>query len=417
MVEEPRPVEKKPRGKSISRPEPPSKAASPEEAAARNRDRIKRMASAMKDLGGSRPASEVLRRIEAVPTLLPHLDYKLGLGGYPIARVTVVHGPSNAGKSALALALIKSFLVREHYALFVDAERSTDELYARQMLGDAYDLPTFRAVPVSTYEQARQSVRAWADRIAESRAKGLIDEDATGIVVVDSLKSLMPASIFDELAKATKELAKADKPPESEKKSKKPRFREKGPKGHVDGVGGRAGQLQAAYNGAWFTELVSLCADTRIAFVAIAREDVEEVNGRTVIQVRGGKAVVFDPSLRLRVTAWPIKRGDDEHLVGHRHSVAVFKTKVANRTEQIPEGIFHTSNGVEAPAGLHRAMDLLELGQELGVVELAGAWYSFDGRKLGQGEEKAAAALTADFVLADAVEAACRARFGLKVES
>lgn len=76
-------------------------------------------------------------------------------------------------------------------------------------------------------------------------------------------------------------------------------------------------------------------------------------------------------------------------MLGERHTVEIHKTKVAKRTDKIPTGDFTTSNGVLVPEGFDLARDLLDVGQELGVVELRGASYSFGGERIAMGEHNA----------------------------
>lgn len=363
-----------------------------------------------------KPASQLIRKVEAVPTVFPLIDWRVGVGGFPISRITVIHGPSNMGKSTLCLGLIRSFLEAEQFVHYIDAERSTPKPFALTMIGEAFYSPLFTCPEeIGTYEQVRVNVRSWCESIAKARRSGNIPEDATGLVVVDSLRNLVPAGIFDELSKAFK----ADVS-EAAKKKPKSRYSKSKDKG-IDGASGRAGQIQAAYNTAWLVELSSLLADTRTALVAIAREEVFEGTGmfdRDRVEVRGGREVQFAPSLRLRVTAHPIIEGPEgaKQFVGERHGVAIFKTKLAGKTDTIPEGHFHTSNGTISPEGFDRARDVLELGLELGVITLAGAWYAFGAERLGQGADNVLTRLRGSQELLMGVEQTCRQAFGLRTE-
>lgn len=386
----------------MPRKKPPESVAPPaEESAKRNRDRLNDFAKIADELPGSR-AAETLRGVEAVPTIFPILDYRLGCGGWPTSRIGLIHGASNEGKSKLTLGLMRSFLELQHFAGFIDAERSTPADWARTMMGEAYASPLFRTIPCTSFEVTRAEVRRWCDRIGEFRQKGRIPPETTGILVVDSIRKLVPERLWDELTKSA-----------GEGKKKKD--------SGLDGMSGRAAQYKAALNSQWMDELVPLLADTRTCAVIIAREELIEGKGMfdpDVIKVGGGRALVYESSVRARVVReWVYETsGDEKVLVGEKHVVELHKSKVGARLEKTPEAAFYTSNGVAFQEGFDRASDVLELGLELGVVEQSGSWYALGDQKLGQGEGKAAARLRADPELLLEAERACRAKFGLRKE-
>lgn len=369
-----------------------------------DRDRLKSIgAVAAKLPGGWRPRAEVIRSVEAVPTIFCQYDDMVGVGGHPISRLTLLHGPNNEGKTLLALGLGLSFLQRGHFFGFADAERTTTDEWVRGLMGEVADHPGFSALPVTTYEQVRMSVRQYCETIAESRAKGELPDDTTGLIVVDSIRKLVPKRLFDELAKG--------EPKKGEKGGRRRKDN------HVDGYGGRAAQLKAALNAAWVDELVPLLADTRMAMVIIAREtpkanadspfagrDEEEV------KVGGGEALRYDASLRLRTTREWVRV--DKQVVGERHVVELMKTKVANKEDSIPSCAFHTSNGnlKGTPVGFDPVRDLVELGLDLDVFKLGGGgWIKFEGKNLGQGFENSLVKLYKDDAKREAVERAVRA--------
>jgi len=379
--------------------------------AASNRERIEALSAVAGEFSAFRPAREVIGRVQAVPTIFPQLDHRIGVGGFPIARLTVIHGPSNEGKSTLQLGLLRSFLERGHFAAFADAEHSTPEPYARLLVGEAYDYPSFSAIPVTDYEATREGVKDWANRIGTARDKGRIPPDTTGIVVIDSIRALVPKDAFDEMVKAAK-AAKAQEQADAEEAKKRGR---RAPPKKEDGAGRRLAQLKAAYNAAWIDELLPLLARTRTAAVLIGREKVTKGEGlysRDVVELMGGENMKFGPSLRLRVERSSIVEDTEDGervFIGERHRVGVLKTKIAGKREITPLAWFHTSNGVDAPEGFDRARDVLELALELGVAKQNGSHYSASGAKLGQGERAALRKLRADVELLARVEAECRA--------
>lgn len=373
--------------------------------AAETRDRLESLGAVAAEFQSWRPQVEVLREVEAVPTIWPGYDRLTGVGGHPTARLVVCHAPSNEGKSTFALGLGRSFLARDHLFGFADAERTTPQTYVRQLLGPYADRPSFVALPIRTYEHCRLSVREFCETISKARKEGRIPPETTALVVVDSLRKLVPEKLWAELSKAIKADAE-DKP------KRQSRF-EKKAKG-VDGAGGRAGQIKAAMNAAWVDELIPLLADHRISMLLIARETVEEGEGffaDEIVTVGGGVAVNYDASLRLRMTrsfVYEDLGGDRKELVGERINVSVQKTKITQKTERVPTSYFHVSNGRLCPEGFDLARDCFELGLELDVIALAGSSYSFDGQRFAVGRTNALAKLHEDADLLQAIERAVR---------
>ncbi len=378
------------------------------ETASKNRDRLADMAAVAGELKSWRPQVEVLHEVEAVQTIWPGYDRLTGVGGHPTARLSVAHAPSNEGKSTFAIGLGLSFLKRDHFFAFADAERTTPQTYVRQLMGDYADHPGFSALPISTYEQARGSIREYCETISTARLKSRIPADTTALICLDSIRKLVPKKLWDELAKAVK----ADS--EDEPKKRVSKFGGKKDKG-VDGAGGRAGQIRAQMNSAWVDELVPLLADHRIAMLFIARETVEDGEGvfaEEIVKVGGGVALNYDASLRLRMLRDFIHEdlgGEKKELVGERIRVNVMKTKIHSKSVRVPMGCFHVSNGRLCPEGFDLARDCFELGLELGCISQAGSNYRFDGSLIGKSSRLALEALHADAGLVQALEVAIRA--------
>jgi RecA/RadA recombinase len=373
----------------------------PQAAEARDaRDRLAQMGAVAERFSDFRPRAEVIRNVEAVPTIFPWYDHVTGVGGHPISRFALVHGPSNEGKTEFCLGLIASFLQRYHFAGLVDAERTTTDAWVRSLMGDLADHQGFSALPVGTYEQVRVGVRNYCETIATARAKGQLPPETSGIVVVDSIRKLVPKKLWDELAKAKA----ADEEDDKSKRGK----RGKAPTG-VDGIGGRAGQIKAALNAAWVDELVPLLADTRMAMVVIARETEDpdaDAWAAKSWKIGGGTALFYEASLDIRITRGWIKSGD--LVLGEKHRLEIWKTKVAGKMDKIPEAWFHVSNGVSGHVGFDRPRDVLALGIEIGSVSVDGSWVKFGRTSLGQGVEAAVAKLHKDGQLLAQVEEATR---------
>lgn len=391
---------RKPSGSAASLPSP-----------AANRARLDAMAKVAGAFQSFRPAAEVVRRVEGVPTIFVDLDRMLGCGGLPTSRVIVVHGPANAGKTALTLGLGLSFLRRDHFFGLADLERTTPTDWLQGLYGEAFSHPGFVALDGDgTFENVRDGHRDFFDKVAEGRRRGDLPPETRAVTLVDSIKKLMPKKLWEELDKAV--AADASEAKGQGRRNKKPKG--------VDGAGGRAGQIKAAYLSAWFDELAPLLATTLGTVVMIARESVtEEQVGqftREVITLGGGNATNFESSATLRVTAHPIYEevGKEKQYVGERHVLQLRKTKVAAKDERMPEAVFHTSNGALCPAGFDPARDLLACALELGVVKIGGSYYNCENvegvDRLGQGIDKAIDKLRTSDVVSAAVALECRAK-------
>lgn len=359
-------------------------ATSEREAGRKKRDALEKVAARFSKF---RPAREVLKKVSAVPTIFPQFDHGTRVGGFPIERFALVHGPSNHGKTTFTLGLMGSFLQRGHFALFVDAERTTPMDWAQAMMGETALSPNFFALRPHSYEETVEQVRAFLLELDRARKAGEVDPDTSAIVVVDSIRKLVPKGILEKILKSTE-----------------------GQKG-IDGMGGRAAQIKAAMNAAWLDELTPLLEDTRAGFIAIAREaedpdaDPWAKKAGRAFKVGGGKAIYYDSSLVMRVerasfvaekiTNEDYKAGARGKVFGERHRVTIHKTKVAGKDDKQVVTYFHTSNGTMVPAGFDLPRDLVELGVTLGVIKKKGTWLMW-GRVKWQGEHAAVRKLHAE---------------------
>jgi RecA/RadA recombinase len=376
-----------------------------------SRSRLDKMAKVLKSVSSIKQASDFVQDVSVVPTIFPMFDCQ-HVGGLPIGKLILVQGPSANGKSPYAIGLGRSFVEKGHFFNFIDAERATPAKWLRSLMGEYYDYPTF-TVPekIGTYEDVRAHVRQWCEAIGDARESGDIDPDTTGVIVLDSLKKLVPKNMMEELGKS---FGGGDRP-------------KRGPgaaKGHVDGMGGRGGQIKAGYNAAWVDELVPLLADTRTTMVMITRETVEEGEGffaKETYTAQGGRHIKYDSSMWLRIVDSPVyqKVGDDEKaVVGHRHTIEILRSKVKAMHDRVVRTAYHTSNGVICPEGFDRVRDVLELSLDTGVLEMKGAYYvrSDDGESLGQGEAKTLERLRSEPALVQELETKCREKFNQNPE-
>ena len=347
-----------------------------------------------------RPAREVLRRVRAVPTIFPHIDWKLEVGGWPIDRLGFVHGPSAQGKSEFVNGLGLSFLRREHMFCLVEPERTTPIPWIEMLFGLYADDPRFLASRPKSYEQADADVERIANAIGEAKVKGRIPVDTTCLFAVDSMGGLVPEDLIEKMKRAA-----AD--------SKE---------GSVDGYNGASGMVQAAMNKAWVRKLVPLMSDTGCSFLGVLREADDRnasPNDRKYgndWKVLGGRSVIYEGSVVLRVShAMRIHEDKEDRksaVVGQRHVVQIYKTKVGAKDDETIWTAFNTSNGAWTPEGFDRARDLLDLGEDLDVIKRGGAWIAFGGKRF-QGERRFLQGSTPEYL--DALEAACRAKFSADV--
>ena len=135
-------------------------------------ERLKALASVADEFDGWAPGTEVLTPVRSVPTIFPQFDIATRVGGLPLQRIMLIHGPSNHGKTAILLGFEKSFLMREHFAFHVDAEMTTPEKWVGENLREYAAYPTFMASRPKNYEEVAKSVRDAANKLVELRKSG-----------------------------------------------------------------------------------------------------------------------------------------------------------------------------------------------------------------------------------------------------
>jgi RecA/RadA recombinase len=371
------------------------------------------------DLG---QASSVLREVRAVPTIYAQVDQVLGVGGWPIDRVGLVHGESNGGKTEFALGLILSFLMRDHAGLLVDAERTTPVGWVRKLMGGFADHPGFTAKYPETYEETVDAVEKWATTIGEAKAKGRLDPDTTGIVIVDSLRKLTPKRLLEKMMKEGV-LGEDDDEDDAKKGDARTLGRRKKPAAGIDGMSGRAAQYKAALNAAWMDRLTALLFQTGTGLVLIGREYEEnDKAGMSSFanvddyKVGGGKAPYFESSVVARVMKGGEVYNELKQITSERHVVQIRKTKIAGKLVRYPAAHFYVSSGTLIPYGFDRPRDVLELGKQLGSIDVRGSSYVLlqpDGAevKIATGEDNVIKALASSPSLFAMVEGATRALF------
>jgi recombination protein RecA len=274
---------------------------------------------------GSREAME----IEAIPTGSLSLDIALGIGGLPRGRIVEIYGPESSGKTTLALHAIAEAQKMGGTAAFVDAEHALDPVYAKKLGVDVDNLVVSQP---DTGEQALEIVDT------------LVRSNALDVLVIDSVAALVPrAEIEGEMGDS-----------------------------HVG--------LQARLMSQALRKLTGSISRSRclVIFINQVRMKIGVMYGNPETTT-GGNALKFYASVRLDIRrVGQIKDRDD--IVGNTTKVKVVKNKVAPPFKQVEFDIMYGQ-------GISRTGEVLDIGVKAGVVEKAGAWFSFDSIRIGQGRE------------------------------
>ena len=269
--------------------------------------------------------------IEVVSTGSLSLDIALGIGGLPRGRVIEVYGPESSGKTTLALHVIAEVQKLGGTAAFIDAEHALDPTYAKKLGVNTDDLLISQP---DTGEQALEIT----DMLVRS---GSVD-----VVVIDSVAALTP-------------------------------------KAEIEGEMGASHMgLQARLMSQALRKLTSNIqrTNTMVIFINQLRMKIGVMFGNPETTT-GGNALKFYASVRLDIRRiGAIKKGDE--VLGNETRVKVLKNKVAPPFKKAEFQILYDQ-------GISRESEVIDLGVELGFVEKAGAWYSVDGERIGQGKDNA----------------------------
>jgi len=273
--------------------------------------------------------AEAVRNVEAISTGSLALDIALGIGGLPRGRVVEIYGPESSGKTTLTLQVIAEAQKLGGTCAFVDAEHALDPGYAQKLGVDVDDLLVSQP---DTGEQALEI----ADMLVRS---GAVD-----VVVVDSVAALTPkAEIEGEMGDS-----------------------------HVG--------LQARLMSQALRKLTANIkrSNTLVIFINQIRMKIGVMFGSPETTT-GGNALKFYSSVRLDIRRiGSIKKGDE--VVGNETRVKVVKNKMAPPFKQAEFEILYGE-------GISREGEIIELGVKEGIVDKAGAWYSYNGDRIGQGKD------------------------------
>ncbi|HEY8272415.1 MAG TPA: recombinase RecA [Pseudobdellovibrionaceae bacterium] len=273
----------------------------------------------------------LIKDIEAVSTGALSLDIALGIGGLPKGRIVEIYGPESSGKTTIALSTIAQAQKKGGVVAFVDAEHALDVNYARKLGVNTEDLLISQP---DTGEQALE--------ITET----LVRSGAIDVLVVDSVAALVPrAEIEGEMGDS-----------------------------HMG--------LQARLMSQALRKLTGAIArsNTLVIFINQIRMKIGVMFGNPETTT-GGNALKFYASVRLDVRrVGAIKSGED--VVGNRTSVKVVKNKMAPPFTKVEFDLMYGE-------GISEAGDLLDLAATANFVEKSGAWYSYNGERMGQGRDQA----------------------------
>jgi recombination protein RecA len=297
--------------------------------------------------------------IESISTGAISIDYALGIGGLPRGRVIEIFGPESSGKTTLALQVIAEAQRAGGMAAFVDAEHALDAQYAQKL---GVDLENLLVSQPDHGEQALEIVEV------------LIRSNSVDVVVVDSVAALVP-------------------------------------KAEIEGEMGEAQMgLQARLMSQALRKLTGVVAKskTTLIFINQLREKIGVMFGNPETTT-GGRALKFYASVRIDIRRIAsIKDGDQ--VIGGRTRVKIVKNKVA---PPFREAEFDVMYG----EGISREGDLLDLAVEKRIVEKSGAWFAYNGDRLGQGRENARQFLKENPEIRQAIEDRVRRDLGLIRES
>jgi recombination protein RecA len=296
--------------------------------------------------------------VEAISTGSLGLDIALGIGGLPRGRVIEIYGPESSGKTTLSLQVLAEAQKTGGICAFVDAEHALDPVYARKLGVKIEDLL------ISQPDSGEQALE-----IADT----LVRSGAVDVLVIDSVAALTP--------KAELEGEMGDMQP-----------------------GMQARLMSKALRKLTASISKSGCM---VIFINQIRMKIGIMFGNPETTT-GGNALKFYASVRLDIRRiGQIK--DREEVVGNQTRVKVVKNKVAPPFKQVEFDIMYGE-------GISKNGELIDLGSKVGVVEKSGAWFSYDGNRIGQGRENAKAFLKEHPKVAAAIEKAIRQNAGLIVD-
>jgi recombination protein RecA len=271
------------------------------------------------------------KEIDVIPTGSPGIDLALGIGGYPRGRVVEIYGPESSGKTTLALHAVAQVQKLGGVAAFIDAEHALDVNYARRL---GVRIEEMLVSQPDTGEQALEITDV------------LLRSGAVDLVVIDSVAALVPKAEIE----------------------------------------GEMGDVQPGMQARLMSQAMRKLTGTvskshaTVIFINQIRMKIGVMFGNPET-TSGGNALKFYASVRLDVRRIAAIK-EREEVVGNRTRVKVVKNKCAPPFRQAEFDILYNE-------GISREGDVLDLASEIGIIEKTGAWYSYQGERIGQGRENA----------------------------
>ncbi len=294
--------------------------------------------------------------VETIPTGSLSLDIALGLGGIPRGRIIEIYGPESSGKTTVALHMVAETQKRGGIAGFIDAEHALDPVYAKNIGVDIDNLY------ISQPDNGEQALE-----ICET----MVRSGAVDIIIVDSVAALVP-------------------------------------KAEIDGdMGDSHVGLQARLMSQALRKLTGVISKSNsvVIFINQLREKVGIMFGNPETTT-GGRALKFYSSVRMDVRRIEAIRQQGE-VIGNRTRIKVVKNKVA---PPFREAEFDIMFG----KGISREGDVIDLAANLNIIQKSGAWYAYEGEKIGQGRENAKQYLAEHPEIFDEVVHKVRVHYGLE---
>ena len=287
------------------------------------------------------------------------LDIALGVGGFPKGRIIEIYGPESSGKTTIALQAIAEVQKAGGRAAFIDAEHALDPVYAKQLGVNINELLLSQP---DTGEQALEICEA------------LVRSEAVSIVVIDSVAALVPkAEIEGEMGDS-----------------------------HVG--------LQARLMSQALRKLSGTINKTKTTaiFINQLREKVGVLFGNPET-TPGGRALKFYSTIRLDIRrAEQIKSSDS--VIGNKTTIKVVKNKVAPPFKTASVDIMYGE-------GISREGEIVDLASDINILDKSGAWYSYNGEKIGQGKENVKLMLKENIELKEELERKIREHYGFVKET
>ena len=284
------------------------------------------------------------------------LDLALGVGGLPRGRVVEIYGPESSGKTTLALECIAEAQKHGGICAFIDAEHALDAAYARKLGVSVEDLL------ISQPDNGEQALE-----ITET----LVQSGAIDVLVIDSVAALVPRA-------------------------------------EIEGEMGEPQMgLQARLMSQALRKLTSIISRSRtiVIFINQIRMKIGVMFGNPET-TSGGNALKFYSSVRIDIRRIGTIKSATE-VIGSRTKVKVVKNKVAPPFREAEFDILYGS-------GISKEGELVDIASEHNIIEKLGAWYSYDGERIGQGRENARDFLKANPTIANEIEAKLRAKLAAK---